>query len=211
LYTADDFLTYSALPVGTQDRARILSLLGIYGISAAVGEINRGTHSAAGLLRALRSRSGIDVLLDQLHRQFVSLADPLRARRALQALDAASWLGTPSETAVLVAMRHDLDHVRSDPRFRQLSLVEAVADLNAGYWQAMPELTAELTALAPGADLHAQLGIDPATAPDQIRALLRMRIAAWRTLENTSPRVTARYARIVGEQLQSLFFALPSA
>jgi hypothetical protein len=212
LYTADDFRTCPTLRIGTEDRARLYSLLGSYGIRVAVREINQGTRGAAVLLRALRSHSGIDTLLGQLRRQFLSLADPLRARRALQALDSASWLGTtPAETAILTALRNDLDRVRSDPRLRQLGLIEAVADLNAGCWQATPEMTRELTALATGADPHARLGIDPATAPGQIRTLLGTRIAAWRTLEYTSPRATARYAGMVREQLESLLFALPSA
>jgi hypothetical protein len=212
LYAPDDFRTDLTLPVSTEDRDRLLSLLGIYGISAAIKVINQGTHSAAGLLRALRVTSGVNTLLDQLRRQFLNLADPLRARYALRALDDASWFGaTPGETAVLTALRGDLDRVRSDPRFRQLSLVEAVADLNAGKWEASPDRTAELAALATGADLSSQLGIDPSVGPDQIRALLGTRIAAWRELENTSARVTARYARMICEQLESLFFSLPLA
>lgn len=212
LYTPDDFRECLALPVSAQDRDRLLCLLGIYGISAAVSVINKGTHSAAGLLWALRTTSGVSKLLGQLRSQFLNLADPLRARYALRALDDASWFGaTPTESAVLTALRDDLDRIRSDPRFRQLSLVEAIADLNAGKWDAAPDRTAELTALATGADLPSQLAIDSSVGPDQIRALLKTRIAAWRELENTSPRVTARYARIVCEQLESLFFTLPPA
>jgi hypothetical protein len=41
--------------------------------------------------------------------------------------------------------------------------------------------------------------------------VLSTRISAWRALENTSPRGTARYARLVCEQLEALFFGLPSA
>jgi hypothetical protein len=212
LYSADDFYACDELPISAEHRARLLSMLGMYGISAAIEEINNGTRGATGLLRALRSRSGIDVLLDQLRRQFLNLADPLRARYALRILDAATWLSaSPEECAVLTALRYDLDDVRSDPRLRRLSLMEAVADLHAGYWEATSEFTQELTALAAGADLPEQLGLDPPADLGQIRAVLSTRISAWRELENTSPRGTARYARLVREQLEALFFGAPSA
>ena len=149
LYTAEDFRAHPALPILPDERERLLSLLGIYGIRAALAAMARGIQGAAALLEALRAASGIDVLLDQLKRQFVDLADPLRGRYALQALDAVTWRGTsPAEVAALTKLRDDLDAVRDHPKLRQFGLLNSLAELEAGRWQAPQDASAELAALA---------------------------------------------------------------
>jgi GTPase SAR1 family protein len=208
LYTIEDFRGHPALPLTAEDRERLLALLGIYGIRAALAELDGGIRGAAALLKALRAHSGIDVLLDQLNRQFVDLADPLRARWAIQALDAVTWSGVnPAEAAALTRLREELDLVREHPRLRQFGLITSLADLEAGHWQASEDAVAELAALATGTGLHAQLRAGPDAGAEELRALLVSRITAWRTLENTSSRVTARHARAVREYLESLYSA----
>jgi hypothetical protein len=212
LHTYEDFQKYPALPVSDQDLERLLSLLGSYGLQEAIKIINQGAQGAVSLLKALQSRSGIDVLLDQIQHQFLNLGDSLRARHAIQALDAASWLGgSPAEKAALTKLRDDLHQVRQHPRLRQLGIAEAFVDLNARRWQTTQEFTDELDALAYGLNLPAQLRISPASTPDEIRARLSTRIAAWRTLANTAPAATGRHARTVYEYLESLYPTLPPA
>jgi hypothetical protein len=211
LYTEEDFIAHPGLPVAAPDRERLLSLLGIYGIRAAVEEISRGAAGATDLLRALRTRSGVDALLDRLHAQFLAIADQLRARQALRALEAATWLGsTPAEKTALAGLRTDLRSVSNDPRLRELDLAAALTDLNAGRWRATPEITAEVAALATGRGLHAKLGTDPGATSDQLRALLSARIAAWRGMEGEHQRLTAGHARTVREYLEYLYFSLPA-
>jgi hypothetical protein len=209
LYTDHDFRQEAGLPIGAQERERLLSLLGMYGIGTALEELGRGADGAAQLLRALRARSGIDELLSRLHRQFVEVADQLRARQALHALDTAAWLGgTQEEKAALAALRTGLSAVRNDPRLRQLRLAEVLNDLNAGSWQAPAELAAQVAALATGRDLWTQLGIEPAPI-SQVGVLLGERVAAWRVLESNGPRPARENARTVREYLESLYFHLP--
>lgn len=208
-YSADDFLEHPGLPLARAERERLLSILGLYGIHVAVAEAAGGTQGAAALLKALRAYSGIDDLLEHLKRQFLTLADALRASNAIQALAAASWKGaTPAETEPLTRLRGELDTLRSHPRLRQLELASSLADLNAGSWAASEDATAELAALATGADLTAQLLLEPDADAETIRAALVKRISAWRSAENTSGRSTARHARAVREYLESLFSGL---
>jgi hypothetical protein len=210
LHTYEDFKEYPALPIGDRELERLLSLLGTYGLKTAIEIVNEGTQGAASLLKALQSRSGIDVLLDRIQRQFLNFGDALRARHAIQALDAASWLGSsPTEKASLIKLRDDLDQVRQHPKFRQLSIAEVFADLNTRRWQTTQEFTDELAALAHGTDLPAQLRINPASTPDELRALLSTSIAAWRTLANSERAATARYPRTVYEYLELLYSTLP--
>jgi len=212
LYTSEDFRTHPMIKISAEDRDRLLSMLGRYGIRAALAELDRGIQAAATLMPALRARSGIDVLLDQLKRQFLGLADPLRARWALQALDAVTWLGTsPAEVAALTRLRDELDMVRVHPKLRQFGLMDSLTDLEAGHWQAPEDAAAELAALVTGTDLPAQLRTGQGTPPAELRALLVKRITAWHVLENTSARATARHARAVREYLESLFASLPRA
>jgi len=210
LYTEEDFIGHPGLPVAAADRERLLSLLGIYGIRVSVEEIGHGAAGATDLLRGLRTRSGVDALLDRLHAQFLGSADQLRARQALRALEAATWLsGPPAEKAVLAELRTDLRSVSNDLRLRELDLATVLTDLNAGRWQATPEITAEVAALAVGRGLHAKLGTDPGATADQMRTLLGARIAAWRGMEGEYQRLTAAHARTVREYLEYLYFSLP--
>lgn len=209
-YTAEDFLSSPWVPLDSGERSRLLGLLGLYGIQVALATVNGGVQGAAGLLRALRAASGIDDLLTQLDRQFVALADPLRARAAMRELDAATWIGDPASVAALTALRAELDALRGHHRLRQLDLALSFADLEAGKWTAPPEAAAALAALVSGNGLPAPPGPgdgvhpDGGTGPDEVPDALGSQIAAWRTLENTSGRATARHARVVREYLESL-------
>jgi len=212
LYSAEDFKQEPRLPLTGAERTRLLDLLGNHGVSVALDVLDGGVRSATALLAALRAHSGIDALTSQLSRQFAGLADPLRARSAVQALDAVSWLGaSPQETAVLARLREDLDAVRDHPRLRQFGLMTVLADLEAGRWQGPTGTAAELAAFATGTDLTAQLGLAADASTAQVRARLVDRVTAWRVLENsaTSSRATSRRAREVREYLESLFDTLP--
>ena len=51
------------------------------------------------------------------------------------------------------------------------------------------------------------LGLDDGADTEEINVALRTQIAAWRAIENTTGRATARHARAVREYLESLFSA----
>jgi hypothetical protein len=190
------------VPLGPDERSRLLGLLGLYGVDVALAAMDAGARGAAGLLRALRAASGIDELLTQLDRQFIALADSLRARNALRALDAATWLGDDAPSiAVLTTLRSELDAVRGHRKLRQLDLTLSLADLNAGKWNAPADAAASLARLVSGDGLAAQLGLGDAAGA----AALGAQIAAWRTFENTAGRAGARHARAVREYLESMF------
>jgi hypothetical protein len=211
LYSDADFRDPPALPLPAEDRDRLLALLGRYGIRLALAELDSGVRGASALCKALRAHSGIDVLLDQLKRQFIDLADPLRARWAIAALDAVAWTASTSgDAAALARLRDDLAIAREHPRLRQFALFASLAELEGGEWEAPPEAAAELAALTTGTTVADQLGLPPSASAAEARARLIDRITAWRILENTASRTTARHAREVREYLESLFFTLPA-
>lgn len=207
-YSAEHFLSSSRLPLEYDQRVRLFGLLGLYGITVALATIDDGMRGATSLLKALRAASGVDDLLAQLDRQFVALADPLRARSAIATLDAVSWLGgDPASVAALTALRTELDALRGHRLLRQLDLMLSLADLNAGKWSAPADAVTSLAGLVSGGSRGAQLGLADTADPDQVRAAISTQIAAWRTIENTSGRATARHARTVREYLESLLFS----
>jgi Dynamin family len=211
MYSDADFRDHPTMPIPPEDRSRLLSLLGRYGIKLALAELDGGVRGASALCKALRAHSGIDVLLDQLKRQFTDLADPLRARWAIAALDRVVWdSSSPQEAAALTQLRDALGIVREHPRLRQFGLAATLTDLEAGEWEGPQDAAAELAALTAGTTLVAQLGLPPSAAPHEIRTRLIARIMAWRVIENTSTRATSRHARAIREYLESLFLALPS-
>ena len=210
MYSDADFRDHPTMPIPVEDRDRLLSLLGRYGIRLALVELDRGVRGASALCKALRAHSGIDALLDQLKRQFTDLADPLRARWAIAALDAVAWnWSSPQEATALARLRDDLATARQHPRLRQFGLVASLASLEASDWEAPEGTVAELSALATGTTVLAQLGLPPVAAAAEVRARLVDRITAWHVVENTSPRATARHARAIREYLESLFLTLP--
>jgi hypothetical protein len=80
----------------------------------------------------------------------------------------------------------------------------SLAELNAGKWTAPDPAAESLAALAAGADVASQAGLEPGAGPAEVRAALIARIADWRRIENTSGRAAARHARVVREYLESL-------
>lgn len=185
-------------------------MLGLYGIGVALDAIEGGAHGATKLLAELRRASRIDDLLDQLNQRFVPLADGLRARVAIQALDAVTWTGGggPATAAALTALRGDLDALKGHLKLRQLDLKLSLAELHAGKWTAPEPAAQSLTALAAGADAASQAGLEPGADPAEIRVALIARITDWRRIENTSGRTAARHARVVREYLESLHAAV---
>jgi hypothetical protein len=211
MYSDADFRDHPTIPIPAEDRDRLLSLLGRYGIKLALAELGGGVRGASALCKALRAHSGIDVLLDQLKQQFTGLADPLRARWAIAALDRVAWdSSSPQAAAALARLRDDLGIAREHPKLRQFGLAASLADLKAGGWQAPEGTAAELSALATGTTVPAQLGLPPSASAAEISARLIGRITAWHVVENTSPRATSRHARAIREYLESVFLALPS-
>jgi hypothetical protein len=211
-YTALDFAEGKAHPLSAEEGDRLVRLLGRHGIAAALRELRSGKTGAQELLDALLPVSGVDVLLAQLRLQFLSVADPLRARDAIRKLDEVAWQpADPSESKALARLRDDLAVAAADPRFLLLDIVDNLTAYATAKWQgAGTDPTDELTCLVTGTSTTAKLGLPDRTPVDQVQKALIERIGKWRTVEGDGDLETARRARAVREYLEALHAAATS-
>ncbi|MFJ4982350.1 dynamin family protein [Streptomyces sp. NPDC088732] len=209
LYSPDDFLRWADGPLSADQRQRVFTLLGRYGIATAVAAVSSGVPGTRALLGELRRASGIDPLLDHMGRRFVYAADRLRAAAALGVLEtgAAAGQAPPAAWPGLDALRAGIDAVRRHPLMRQQELATALADL-AGERLALSEPdVASLVALATGATAPACLGLAPGSTPAALSAAAAEQAAHWRRLEFTAPsRPAQRHARTARELCEAFVF-----
>lgn len=205
LSSADAFLSWSDGPLGGEDRQRLLSLLGRYGIQEAVRL--RAGRNTRGLLAGLRDLSGFDALEARIQGEFVARADRLRAATALRSLTSVARSlprGGPADS-----LRSGLAVVRRHPVLRQAALSAALADLASGRLALTGDRVEALTSLARGGSAAECLGL-PAGAPDTAKAArAAAEAAAWRVGETSPRRVVRAHARAARELCEALYFSIP--
>ncbi|MFJ1592956.1 dynamin family protein [Kitasatospora albolonga] len=203
LYSADAFLSWPDGPLGSEERRRLLSLLGRYGILVAARRYDGGSTRA--LLAELRRCSGFDALEERVRREFVDRADHLRAATALRALAAvAHGLGPGGAGDEL---RAGLAPVRRHPVLRQAALSAALADLAAGRLTLDEDRAGALGLLTRGRTAAECLGL-PATAPaTETAARAAAEAGRWRAYETAPRRSTREHARTARALCEALYFA----
>ncbi|KOU96650.1 dynamin family protein [Streptomyces sp. XY533] len=219
LYSPHEFLRWPDGPLDETGRARVMDLLGCYGIGAAVQAVHTlGDPGARALLAALREASGVDALVDEIRRRFVAAADRLRSAAALGLLDEAARTelggGAPAPAArrALDDLRAGVAALRRHPLLRQTELAPALADFAAGRLRLSEADSRSLLRLATGTTAAACLGLpEPApgaTASARAHAARTAAEAAarWRRLEAGPSRVLRRHARTARELCEELYF-----
>jgi hypothetical protein len=207
LYSPEAFVSQAA-PLDPQARARLLEMLGLYGIGESLRLIDGGAASAGRLVAEYRRLSGIDRLLDFIGERFVADADILRARAALADLDHITWAGvTAPEARGLAELRAGLARVAMDPALRRWQLAGLLADLDAGRLRLPPQAEADLVSLIKGENDAARVGLDPAATPEEIVAAADGRIRRWKVLEGDFQLAVARAARDIREAYEAIFYS----
>ncbi|WP_219090672.1 dynamin family protein [Streptomyces sp. JJ38] len=203
LRSADVFLSWPDGPLGSEDRRRLLSLLGRYGILEAV-RCHAGESTRA-LLAGLRARSGLDALEERLRREFVDRADHLRAATALRALTAvAHGLGPDGPGREL---RSELALVRRHPVVRQAALSVALADLASGRLVLSESRVRALMTLARGRTAAECLGLSGGAPAAETAARAASEAGSWRAYEAAPQRVVREHARAARMLCEALYFA----
>ncbi len=212
LYRPEEWLAADDAPIDAQTRARLLRLLGIYGIGAGLTLLDKGPMGAGRLLAEYRRLSGIDPLLEFIRNRFVADADALRAGAALAELDQAVWTGgSAAERQALAVLRSELASVRMAPALSRARLAEVLTDLDAGRLRLPNWAERELLDLVRGATPAERAGLAPDAARADTVAAADERIRRWRGLEGDYRITVARAAATVRESFEALYYSLVSA
>lgn len=160
------------------ERRHLLDRFGIFGVRVALPLIRQGVSRTAGdLAGALRTRSGIVELREELLAQFAARRDVLRARSAVLAVESivtahphpdAQPIAREAER--LVAGEHAFAEIRLLNAHRRGSIPFAEADLEA----------VERLLGAGGSSPAAMLDIPEESSDEEVRAALLETIAHWR-------------------------------
>ncbi|MFE5522232.1 dynamin family protein [Streptomyces virginiae] len=197
------FLAWYDGPLDAEERQRLLSLLGRYGIREAVGLCDG--RSTRALLAGLRERSGFDALEARVREEFVERADALRAVTALRSLTAVARSlppGGPREH-----LRSGLAVIRRQPALRQIALSAALTDQGSGRMTLDAERSAALTALVHGRSAAASLGLPEGLSPAGTAARAAQEAGRWRAYETAPHRRVRIHARAARELCEALYFS----
>lgn len=159
LLTADRFLmSEPELEVSADDRERLLSRFGLFGIRLAITMIRHGVVSGATDLAAeLLERSGINDLREALDTLFLQRRDVLKSRSALLALDALTRHQPAVGSDRIAAEAERI--LASAHAFRELRVLSAI---RSGWIDGKPEALADAERLVGGAGgaPHLRLELD---------------------------------------------------
>ncbi|WP_051265944.1 dynamin family protein [Nakamurella lactea] len=176
---AADLFTSLEAPVDSPARVRLLQLLDLYGINAAVQILRAEPAVSAGeLRRRLLASSGLGEFRRRLGEVFRLRADGIKASAALASLGAlAAATGDPHERQRI----HDgIEMLLQRPEAHQLRLLEALTLVSGGAVAMDPELTAEILRLGGSTRPDEQLGL-PGRAAAELQAAALERAGWWRS------------------------------
>lgn len=189
-------------------RARLLSLLDLFGVARALQLVDSGVRSVRDLSAELRNLSGIGGLKRLIDDAFRSNADSLKAEAGLAELEAIAYASADAEHASdLVWLRGRLDDVRLEPEMHRLNEVWALQEASAGAVELHPELYDELRRLFTEALPEARLGLPAGTSRAELRRAAESGASRWGAFANDgrSSLTQARIGRVAYRSYVSLW------
>jgi 50S ribosome-binding GTPase len=160
LLAASRFTGSADSPLNPEQRHRLLGLLDLQGIAAAVELIRDGDGGAAALRRGLAKLSGIEALRYSIAEAFRGKGEALKIRSAFQAID--RLCGGPAagvNAAALRALAEEAERFRLSPLCHQLAEAQVLALCDAGAVELPAELIGDVRRIASGRTLAERLGV----------------------------------------------------
>jgi hypothetical protein len=197
LMSADRFATAeSEVDVRPGERAELLDRFGLYGARLAVQLVREGTvTSARSLSGELLARSGLDRLRSLLVTQFAARADVLKARSALQAVEAV-LREFPDRTGGLL---HEWERIVAGAHeFAEIQLIDSIR-LGVVLFTSDEARDAERLLGGSGVDVLSRLGLAPNAGRAAVRQTLGAQLLRWqrRAEHPASPRDVRDAARVL--------------
>lgn len=204
LLTADRFATGESSLVPTEDRARLLDRLGLFGVRLAVELVRSGAvETSSGLSSQLAEVSGLGRLREVVLRQFDARARILQARSAVAALREIFARGDCSDGPAL--MRR-LEQITSGAH--EFEEVRILLEVRSGELSLTPDQAGELDLLMGGSghEPGTRLGLTEAPSADRVRQAAVDALARWQAVERhpLSSRATQIAARAATRTLEGM-------
>ncbi|MEG9247415.1 dynamin family protein [Arthrobacter sp. Soc17.1.1.1] len=180
LLSADRFVTGCVefgIPEG--DARALLDRFGLFGVRLASALVRGGADSATALAHELARRSGLDLLLALVTRQFDARSSTLRARTALAGLEA---LVRTHPRAGSAALRTGIEKIKANAHeIRELQLLSA---LRSGQVPLPSAVTADAERLIGGSGVAPaeRLALAPEVSREDIRSASLAELERWRAL-----------------------------
>ncbi len=199
-FTADEELA----GVGAAARAALLDRFGLYGVGLAIRMISGGeAPTATDLARGLVAHSGLGELRELLVSQFESRRGVLKARSALQSLDALRRREPPPDPDAAADLAFRIEEIQANAHlFAEMRLFAAhragTVRLPAAHRDEVERLLG-----AEGFSAAERLGLPAGAGPDDIMAAARDAVQRWKTYEH-NPAIDSQTARAAGVLVQTL-------
>jgi hypothetical protein len=204
LLSGEDFLRFGGLDLAEEQRARLLSLLDLYGLTVALRAADHGAKTASTFLRSFDEASGFGALRSAVVDRFTSQSEVFKAHAAIHDLRRASYLrNDPDNAKALRALRAPLEQIELDPSFHQLRVLEVARAVAAGELVLPPVLAADVDSLTRTADPASALGAIASEA-GTVSAAGASRWLTWMNDPRRSPD-EVRYGRAVKEAFELLW------
>ncbi|MDQ0734032.1 dynamin family protein [Arthrobacter agilis] len=179
LLSADRFVTgCAALNIPEDDGRRLLDRFGLFGVRLGAALVRGGAGSATALAHELARRSGLDLLLALITRQFDARSSTLRARTALAGLETLVRTHPRAGSAALVP---GIERIKANAHeIRELQLLSA---LRSGQVPLPASVMADAERLIGGSGVAGaeRLALAPDASRDDIRAASLAELDRWRT------------------------------
>jgi hypothetical protein len=174
-----DHLLAEATPVPTSQRARLLALLGIYGIQSALSLVNDGCRGAGPLREALAEQSGLAEVRRRLDDTFTRRAGALQTLDALNRMNRLSYRGAPEDAEPLALLRARIEELTDDEKMHEVAELRALAAALTGSITLPAELALDVNRLSSTSVPALRCGLLRDATDEQVRAVAAIRAGAW--------------------------------
>lgn len=186
-------------------RARLLGLLGLYGVRRCISWNEERPQSAHELTGRLIGLSGLAQLQGIVRDLFERRADVLKAANALARLERVVAQGVLEEDEGK-RLAHEVERARLEPEMHALATAWALAEVEAKSIELPAHLADDLRRVALGTTLAEQLEAQPGASRDTLREVAARRSGEWRAFANSGCRVEQqRIAGVMYEQHAALW------
>jgi hypothetical protein len=201
-----DHLLAEDTAVPPAQRARLLALLGMYGIQSALALVGDGCRGAGPMREALADRSGLTEVRRRLEETFTRRAGALQTLDAVNRMNRLSYRGTPSDAEPLARLRARIEELTDDEDMHEVAELRALATALTGSIDLPVELALDVNRLSSTSVPALRCGLPRDATDAQVKAAAAVRAGAWQEYTTSGPGTAAQAVARVLVGTYSLIF-----